>query len=192
VWILAVTIFSRSCQNLLSAAAAGQAVPGAAEAALQGRGVSTRQLRLRRTHMFNSCSSRWIMEALPSMCLARMYSATTTSAADLRKLQAAHAFNRFWLLRRGTAPVLTFPCSSACAAVGLCCACAALQVPGCAAEFYSYGVLHAAALGPLLLNQELGQLPRAQLEHPAIVHALATARAVRWVAVRCAVLWLSV
>jgi hypothetical protein len=56
-----------------------------------------------------------------------------------------------------------------------------MKVSGCAAEFYSYGVLHAAALGPLLLNQELGQLPRAQLEQPAIVHALATARAVRWV-----------
>ncbi|WIA35122.1 hypothetical protein OEZ86_003603 [Tetradesmus obliquus] len=52
-------------------------------------------------------------------------------------------------------------------------------VPGCAPEFYSYAVLHAAALGPLLLNQELGQLPRHHLEHPAIVHALATARAVR-------------
>lgn len=61
--------------------------------------------------------------------------------------------------------------------------CGALQVPGCAPEFYSYGVLHAAALGPLLLNQELGQLPRAHLEHPAVVHALATARAVRCVCV---------
>lgn len=53
------------------------------------------------------------------------------------------------------------------------------QVAGSAAEFYAYGVLHAAALGPLMLNQELGQLPRSQLDHPALMHALATAAAVR-------------
>jgi hypothetical protein len=134
--------------------------------------------------MLTSCSSTSTADrSVPlSSSTKRLYLVTTTSAVDLRKVQAALLRTPdTWFMVRHCA------CNDVCLLIGLCCcllalsACCSVQVPGCAAEFYSYGVLHAAALGPLLLNQELGQLPRSQLEHPAIVHALATARAVRWV-----------
>lgn len=53
------------------------------------------------------------------------------------------------------------------------------QVHGSAAEFYAYGVLHSAALGTALLNQEIMQLPRNRLDEPALVHALAVVSAAR-------------
>eukprot|EP00879_Flechtneria_rotunda_P005106 GHRR01005386.1.p1 GENE.GHRR01005386.1~~GHRR01005386.1.p1 ORF type:complete len:440 (+),score=191.13 GHRR01005386.1:691-2010(+) len=53
-------------------------------------------------------------------------------------------------------------------------------VPGSAAEFYGYGVLHAAALGPLQLNQELCRVPQQLLPSPALQHALATVSAYRY------------
>ncbi|KAF8060462.1 LENG8 [Scenedesmus sp. PABB004] len=52
-------------------------------------------------------------------------------------------------------------------------------VPGSAAEFYAYALLHAAALGPLPLSQELCGVPRRLLGDPAIVHALAAVSAYR-------------
>jgi hypothetical protein len=52
-------------------------------------------------------------------------------------------------------------------------------VGGNRAEFYAYGVLHAASLGRGLLSQELCQLPRELLDDPFITHALATVNAFR-------------
>lgn len=54
-----------------------------------------------------------------------------------------------------------------------------VQVDGNRAEFYAYGVLHAASLGRGLLSQELCQLPREVLDDPIITHALATVNAFR-------------
>lgn len=59
--------------------------------------------------------------------------------------------------------------------------CLSAQVGGNRAEFYAYGLLHAASLGRGLLSQELCQLPRDILADPFISHALATVNAFRWV-----------
>lgn len=59
--------------------------------------------------------------------------------------------------------------------------CLPAQVGGNRAEFYAYGLLHAASLGRGLLSQELCQLPRDILADPFISHALATVNAFRWV-----------
>ena len=55
----------------------------------------------------------------------------------------------------------------------------ALQVDDNRAEFFAYGVLHAASLGVGLLSHELCQLPRDILDDPQIKHALATVNAYR-------------
>lgn len=52
-------------------------------------------------------------------------------------------------------------------------------VGGNKAEFYAYGLLHAASLGRGLLSQELCQLPRDILDDPSVSHALATVNAFR-------------
>lgn len=54
-----------------------------------------------------------------------------------------------------------------------------VQLGGNRAEFYAYGVLHAASLGRGLLSQELCQLPRDILDDPFITHALSTVNAFR-------------
>lgn len=56
-----------------------------------------------------------------------------------------------------------------------------MQIDGNRAEFYAYGVLHAASLGTALLSQELCQLPKDILDDPLVTHALATVNAYRCV-----------
>jgi hypothetical protein len=49
-----------------------------------------------------------------------------------------------------------------------------------ASEFAAYGVLYALRHGAKALGPELTALPEQLLATPALVHALATCRAVRW------------